>query len=181
MKVSRRITKHSTGKPSVKALIFLIKFQEKNGLSPLKKPVLNLLGLLLNKWESAQRDFLLGDADRFKGICDQDYETLERVLNQAQKNEIKIVLTFLSLPGSRWKQNNHGQDDLRIWQQEKYQEQATCFWQTLAERLKNHPAIVGYNILNEPHPELLWNVGDFRRIDFSEWKQKTTGSLADLN
>jgi len=65
-------------------------------------------------------------------------------------------MTMLSLPGSRWKQNNHDQDDLRIWREKKYQRQAALFWQDLAAELKDHSAIVGYNLLNEPHPERIF-------------------------
>jgi endoglucanase len=34
--------------------------------------------------------------------------------------------------------------------------QAAVFWQDLAIALKDHPAIVGYNLLNEPHPERIF-------------------------
>ena len=71
--------------------------------------------------------------------------------------EIPVVLTMISLPGSRWRQHNSGADDLRMWNNYKYQVQAAKFWQDLARELKDHPAIVGYNILNEPHPEKLFD------------------------
>ncbi|WP_264375181.1 MULTISPECIES: glycoside hydrolase family 5 protein [unclassified Wolbachia] len=67
---------------------------------------------------------------------------------------------MLSLPGSRWKQNNNDKDDLRLWSDQAFQKQAAKFWQDLAKELKDHPAIVGYNILNEPHPERLYNTAD---------------------
>ncbi|WP_264377597.1 hypothetical protein [Wolbachia endosymbiont (group B) of Philonthus cognatus] len=54
---------------------------------------------------------------------------------------------MLSLPGSRWKQNNNDKDDLRLWSDQAFQKQAAKFWQDLAKELKDHPAIVGYNIL----------------------------------
>jgi endoglucanase len=69
-----------------------------------------------------------------------------------------VVITMLSLPGSRWKQNNNDQDDLRIWNEKDYQRQAAVFWQELALKLKDHSAVVGYNILNEPHPERLYDL-----------------------
>ena len=31
-----------------------------------------------------------------------------------------VVITMLSPPGSRWKQNNRDKDDLRIWENQKY-------------------------------------------------------------
>lgn len=134
-----------------------------------------------DKWKCEQRDFLLGNADEFIGISSKDYQVLKEVLDSAHNNNIKVVLTLLSLPGSRWRQNNHDKDDLRIWQQEKYKKEAISFWKSLAKLLKDHPALVGYNILNEPHPELLSGIGDYREINFENWYQSIKGSLADLN
>ena len=59
----------------------------------------------------------MGDADSFREISLSDLEVLKTTLDHAQHNNIKIVLTLLSLPGSRWRQNNQGKDDLRIWEQ----------------------------------------------------------------
>ena len=69
--------------------------------------------LASDKWECEKRDFLVNDADAFTEISYRDLETLKVVLDQAEQNGIRIVLTLLSLPGSRWKQNNQGKDDLR--------------------------------------------------------------------
>jgi len=78
-------------------------------------------------------------------------------LDLCHKEGMPVVITMLSLPGSRWKQNNQDEDDLRIWSEEKYQKQAALFWKDLAVALKDHPAIIGYNILNEPHPERIFD------------------------
>lgn len=137
--------------------------------------------LCCDKWQSESRDFLLGDADSFSAIPVADFEVLKNTLDHAHRHNVKIVITLLSLPGSRWKQNNNDQDDLRIWQDEKYQAQAVLFWKELANLLKDHPAVVGYNILNEPHPEKLFGIGDFREIEFQKWYQTVKGSHADLN
>ena len=134
-----------------------------------------------DKWLCEKRDFLIGNADSFTEISQQDLKTLIDVLDQAELNNIKVVITFLSLPGSRWKQNNKNCDDLRIWKEKKYQNQAIAFWKTLASLLKNHPAIAGYNILNEPHPELLSDINDYTQINFQQWYESIQGSLADLN
>ena len=64
---------------------------------------------------------------------------------------------MLDLPGSRWLQHNciNGKctQQYDLWKDFKYHKQAASFWKDLAKALKNHPAIVGYNILNEPCPE----------------------------
>ncbi|MGI4775521.1 MAG: glycoside hydrolase family 5 protein, partial [Janthinobacterium lividum] len=100
--------------------------------------------------------FLIGNADDYNGLIKEDLEKIKQILNICYQEEMPVVITMLSLPGSRWKQNNKNKDDLRIWQNKKYQDQAVHFWRDLAEALKDHPAIVGYNILNEPHPERIF-------------------------
>ncbi len=137
--------------------------------------------LATDKWKGEKKDFLIGDADAFEEIPQSDLRILIDVINQAQQHDVKIVLTFLSLPGSRWKQNNQNQDDLRIWEQKEYRTQAILFWKTLAKILKDHPAIVGYNILNEPHPECLSGINDYRQVNFETWHESIKHSLMDLN
>ena len=134
-----------------------------------------------DKWKGEQRDFLIGNADAFTAISTKDLKTLREVFDQAQRVNMKVVLTLLSLPGSRWRQNNQDQDDLRLWKQKEYREQACRCWKSLAKELKDHPAIVGYNVLNEPHPELLSGEEDYREIDFQAWYGAVKDTLADLN
>ncbi len=146
-----------------------------------KEAKIEFARLAPDKWQSESRDFLLGNADSFRAISVADFEALKNALDLGHRHHVKIIITLLSLPGSRWKQNNNDREDLRIWQEEKWQNQAVLFWKELAKLLKDHPAIVGYNILNEPHPERLFGVSDFREIDFQKWDRSIRGSLADLN
>lgn len=122
-----------------------------------KEYSIGFIRLAPDKFESKKRDFLIGDVDNYQGLISEDLEVLKNVLNMFNEERIPVVLTMLSLPGSRWKQNNHDRDDLRLWKSQNFQKQAARFWQDLAKELKDHPAIVGYNILNEPHLERLYN------------------------
>lgn len=146
-----------------------------------KKFGIQFARLAPDKWNCEKRDFLIGDADSFGEIPLSDLETLKTTLDHAERNNIKVVLTLLSLPGSRWSQNNDHNDDLRIWEQKKYQDQAASFWKALAKELKDHPAVIGYNLLNEPHPECLFNIHDYNEINFEKWYETVKGSSADLN
>ena len=121
-----------------------------------KKYGVKFIRLAPDKFKSLHRDFLIGDADNYGGIIAEDLIQLKKILDVCHKEGMPVVITMLSLPGSRWKQNNQYIDDLRIWQSEKYQAQAALFWQDLAGALKDHPAVVGYNIINEPHPERIF-------------------------
>ena len=147
-----------------------------------RKLGLQFVRLAPDKWTSTDRDFLIGNADKYEAINEKDFDRLKQVLDDAEQIGVKVVLTMLSLPGARWKQNNHGQDDPRLWQHEQYQQQAINFWQELARRLKDHPAVVAYDPLNEPHPaRALLNIDDVASVDFSAWFQSATGTVADLN
>lgn len=80
-----------------------------------------------DKFHSAQRDFLIGDADHYQGLVAEDLAQLVKVLDMYYQASMPVVLTMLSLPGSRWRQNNHNHDDLRLWQDPRYREQAAQF------------------------------------------------------
>lgn len=65
-------------------------------------------------WRSAGRDFLLGSADDFTGIEPADLKKLKQVLDIAQRQGVKIVLTMFSLPGARYRQLNDYKFDYRL-------------------------------------------------------------------
>lgn len=137
--------------------------------------------LTYEKWKGAERDFLIGNADEYKGIVETDFQKLLQVLNIADSLNIKIVITPISLPGSRWVQSNYGVRDGRLWKENKFQQQTFQFWHDLAVRLKNHPAIVGYNIQNEPNPEVYLGNPSFWKKELAGWYKKNKGTPADLN
>ncbi|WP_412678198.1 glycoside hydrolase family 5 protein, partial [Bacillus wiedmannii] len=139
--------------------------------------------LFEDKPDTSGKDFLIGNADNYQGLVKEDLEKLKADLDAAQSQGMKVVLTMLSLPGDRWRQFNNNKNDDRIWEEEKYQEQASQFWKDLALELKDHPAVVGYNIINEPHPETAKNnrYNDFWTEDYEKWYAKVEGTTADLN
>lgn len=70
--------------------------------------------LAYDKWAPTERDFLIGNADHYDGLVEQDAERLEEVLGWAADAKIGVVVTPLTLPGARWQQNNDGQFDNRL-------------------------------------------------------------------
>lgn len=104
-----------------------------------------------DKFISAKREFLIGNADGYEGLVQKDLVELKKVLDMCAEERMPVVLTMLALPGYRWRQKNGNKPDLRLWLDDKFQQQAVKFWQDLAIQLKGHPAIVGYNLLNEPY------------------------------
>jgi len=134
-----------------------------------------------DKWKSQSRDFLIGNADHYTGLDEADLATLRTALEAADRHHIKIVLTMLSLPGDRWRQLNGDKDDLRLWQDKAWWDQAAAFWRDLAAALKDQPALVAYNIVNEPHPEKTGGFDEDGTRDFLGWYRKVAGTPADLN
>ena len=144
---------------------------------------IKVVRLFPNNWPTTERDFLLGNADNYEKLDEQDFQKLKEALDDAQSVGIKVVITTVSLPGLRWIQQNNDTEDARLWKAFKYHNQAAAFWRDLANRLKDHPAVVGYNILNEPHPERakVVHFNDFWWDDFPSWYSKVASTPADLN
>lgn len=142
---------------------------------------IEFLRLAPDKWKSQQRDFLIGNADKFETLEAEDLKQLKLTLDKAHAAGVKVVLTMISLPGARWRQLNGGKNDDRLWRDAKFVAQAEQFWTQLAGGLKDHPAIVGYNPLNEPHPERGDGFNDFWTQDVGQWYERRRGSTFDPN
>lgn len=137
--------------------------------------------LSYDKWQAAQRDFLLGNADTYQGLPAADLATLKATLDRAHAAGLKVVITPLSLPGMRWAQNNAGQFDDRLWQDKAYWAQAADFWRDLARALKDHPAVAAYNLINEPAPEKLGGLAEHASAEqMHAWYRQQQGSTRDL-
>lgn len=137
--------------------------------------------LTVANWKSEGKDFLMGNADQFTALVAEDLALLKRVLAVAQRYDVKVVLCMFQIPGAKWRQLNDMKRDFRIWTNEAYQAQAINYWVQLAAALKDDPAIVGYNILNEPHPSWKDHPGSEGKQGFEKWLRKIQGTTADLN
>jgi hypothetical protein len=137
--------------------------------------------LSYDKWQPAQRDFLLGNADHYQGLVTQDLATLQATLDRALAAKLKVVITPLSLPGMRWAQNNGGKFDDRLWQNKVYWKQSATFWRDLAKALKDHPAVAAYNLINEPAPEQMAGLPEHAGLStMQHWYKQKKGSARDL-
>ena len=137
--------------------------------------------LSYDKWKPQGRDFLLGDADTYKGLSPQDLAQLKTVLDNAHAAGLKVVIAPLSLPGMRWSQNNQGQFDDRLWRDKRYWTQAATFWHDLAQELKDHPAVAAYNLINEPAPERHGGLAEHAELQrMQQWYAGEQGGPRDL-
>ena len=142
---------------------------------------LDYIRLVPDKWSTEHRDFLVGDCDNYTGLVAADLARVIEVLDLAHTQGQRIIFGMLSLPGARWRQHNEGESDYRLWQDQAYRDQALAFWQDLAAALHDHPAILAFNPLNEPHPELGDGIEDHDRAEFTDWLAQHRGTLRDLN
>lgn len=137
--------------------------------------------LAFSKWPSEGRDFLVGDADRYAGLRQDDLAVLRQTLDAAHAAGLKVVIAPLTLPGARWAQQNDGVFDDRLWSDPDFQQAAVDFWRELAAALWDHPAIAAYNILNEPAPEKTTGlVENGRTEDMEAWQARQAGTTRDL-
>lgn len=140
-----------------------------------------------NKWlngrDSAELgDFIIGRPGQFKTVNAKDVALLKQVLDDAEAEGIKVVITMLSLPGNRWTQHNNGVEERVIWESFEEQNAAIDCWRQMARSLKDHPAVVGYNVRNEPSPELLKpRFKDWFTEDYQAWYKTIKGTPRDLN
>jgi aryl-phospho-beta-D-glucosidase BglC (GH1 family) len=142
---------------------------------------IRLVRLTWSKWKGAGRDFLIGEANEFKGIPAADLAKLKEVLDSAHAEGVKVVLVPLSLPGLRWRQQNGMKWDDRIWRDEKYHAQAAAFWRELAMAMRDHPAVVGYNLINEPAPARALKIEFTDTASYRAFEMQVVGTAADVN
>lgn len=142
---------------------------------------LDYIRLVPDKWASEHHDFLVGDCDNYTGLVEADLQRVIEVLDLAHAHDQRIIFGMLSLPGNRWRQHNDMESDYRLWREQTYREQALAFWEDLAAALHDHPAILAFNPLNEPHPALGDDVEQPGSPAFQEWWDEHRGSLRDLD
>ena len=119
--------------------------------------------LALDNFPTQKRDFLIGSADKYEGLVPEDLELLKQTLDTFAQEKMPVIITMSTLPGSRHYSNNNGKEDLRIWHLEAYQKQITLFWQDLVKEIKDHPSVIGINIINRPIPEKIF-INDGKKL-----------------
>lgn len=70
---------------------------------------------------------------------------LDLVLEACKEFGIKVVIDMHSPPGGRYENS-----DLAIFHEPVYQDKFVALWEQMARRYLGHPAIWGYDLINEP-------------------------------
>lgn len=137
--------------------------------------------LSYDKWLPEKRDFLMGDADNYQSLSKGDLNIMKGSISNANEAGLKVVIAPLSLPFSRWSQNNKGIFDDRLWQDKSRWKAAGRFWRDLAAELKDTPGIAAYNLINEPAPEKEGGLTEHATLnEMHTWYVMNQGSSRDL-
>lgn len=76
---------------------------------------------------------------------------LDDVMRWAGKYGLKVILDLHAAPGA---QNHdwHGDSDGRalLWEKASFRGRTYAIWEKVADRYRDHPALYGYDVLNEP-------------------------------
>lgn len=132
------------------------------------------------KWEPAQGQF--------------DLEWLQPILDRAQQNGIAVIIGTPTYALPRWVFLNHpdvvahratgapipyGHRQNADYSSAKFRELCEPVIRKMVDRYKDHPAVIGWQVDNEPGAELLHNDGVFE--SFKKSLQAEYGSIEALN
>ena len=87
------------------------------------------------------------DLEEYAQWIDSRLDNLENVLRWAEARGMKICVDLHSPPGGK----RPGDRQMHMFFEEKYADAFVETWKRIAARFKGHPAIYGYDLVNEPH------------------------------
>ena len=97
---------------------------------------------LTRNWGQAGTDRDLAEYDQW---LNSRLDELDKALQACRRYGLKAVVDMHSPPGGRYHNN-----DLAIFREPVYQDHWVSSWEKIARRYKGHPAIWGYDLINEP-------------------------------
>lgn len=97
---------------------------------------------MVRGWGQANTDIDLDEYDQWIAAKMDD---IGKMLDFAAKNGFKAVLDLHSPPGGRYEDRS-----MRMFYERKYNDHFVKVWERIVTRFKGHPAIWGYDLVNEP-------------------------------
>jgi hypothetical protein len=101
-------------------------------------------------------------------------ENLDKFISMAEKADLFVVIAFRTGPGRSefsflevTKRDRFGKSRINneVWKDESAQGKWVEMWRYAADRYRNHPAVIGYELMVEPNANGIWleteNPGDF--------------------
>jgi beta-galactosidase len=126
-----------------------------------------------------------------------DFSWLDKAINLAAKNNIKVILCTPTATPPVWLTNKfpeilmvnsegttiqHGARQQGSWSSDKYREYIQKIVEQLAKRYANNPAVCGWQIDNEPsHYRLGYDYNASVQLKYRSWLKKKYGTIDSLN
>ncbi len=110
-----------------------------------------------------------------------DLAAFDAVLGKAASLQLPVIVVGGSVPGRQWIWSTHERGDQRLWRNPRWHDALAEYWGRVARRYRDHPAVVAYELLNEPCPEGTADREQWSRAELEEFARKAAGTPADLN
>ncbi len=84
-------------------------------------------------------------------FSENGFKLLERVFTWAERYNLGVILDLHAAPGSQnydWHGDSRGK--ALLWEDKLCQQRTFALWERIAERFKDEPSLIGYDVLNEP-------------------------------
>lgn len=81
----------------------------------------------------------------------EGFHYLDKVLSWAKDYKLGVILDLHAAPGAQncdWHSDSQGK--ALLWEKDNYRERTLSLWEAVADRFKGNPALLAYDILNEP-------------------------------
>ncbi|NLC55241.1 MAG: glycoside hydrolase family 5 protein [Armatimonadetes bacterium] len=97
---------------------------------------------MTRNWGQAGTD---RDLEEYGRWIDSELADLDKALEACRRYGLLAVIDLHSPPGGRYENN-----DLAIFHEPRYQDAFVALWEKIARRYRGHPAVWGYDLVNEP-------------------------------
>ncbi len=97
---------------------------------------------MTRRWGQANTDTDLAEYDKW---IQSEMDDIDKLLACALKLRFKVVIDLHSPPGGRYEDKS-----MRMFYEKAYNDHFVAVWQRFAERYNGHPAVWGYDLVNEP-------------------------------
>ena len=91
--------------------------------------------------------------EKYLGLADSQYgfQLVDKMVEWCRETGLYLILDMHAAPGGQTGENIDDSDGYPyLYESEEYQQQLRNIWQQIAERYKDEPIILGYELFNEP-------------------------------